>query len=192
MLATLLNQRANTQRGIIYFHNKIEKSSDKLIHNPTYCTKNSSYFNKFLTIGPSTTNALPNCTKWVLDLGATDHMTGNQNMLNNYRKINSDQFFTVANNEKHKIEGWDMVSIFSKIFIQDVFHVNNCLVNLLSISKLSKDLNCEVIFKMENVIFQDLLTKEKIGKGYLENNIYFLSTNKSIFNTRKNKDLCEP
>jgi hypothetical protein len=45
---------------------------------------------------------------------------------------------------------------------------------------------------MENVIFQDLLIKEKIGEGYLENDIYFLSTKKSIFNTRKNKDLCEP
>jgi hypothetical protein len=84
-----------------------------------------------------------------------------------------------------------MVSIFSKIFIQDVFHVNNYSINLLSISKLSKDLNCEVIFKMESVIFQDLLTKEKIDEGYLENGLYFLSTNKSIFNTRKNNDLCE-
>jgi hypothetical protein len=85
----------------------------------------------------------------VLDSGATDHMTGNQNMLTNYRKINSDQFFMVANNEKIKIEGWGMISIFPKRFIQDVFHVNNCSVNLLSISKLSKDLNCEVIFKMK-------------------------------------------
>jgi hypothetical protein len=106
MLATLLNQRTNTQSGTIYCHNKTEKSIDKLIHNPTNCTKNSGYFNKCLTIGPSTINILPNCTQWVLDSDATDHMMGNQNMLNNYRKINSYQFFTVANNEKIKIEGW--------------------------------------------------------------------------------------
>jgi hypothetical protein len=94
-------------------------------------------------------------------------------------------------NKKIKIEGWGMVSIFPKRFIQDVFHVNNYSINLLSFSKLSKDLNCEVIFKMKSVIFQDLLTKEKISEDYLENGLYFLSTNKSIFNTRKNKDLCE-
>jgi len=34
-------------------------------------------------------------------------MTGNKNMLTNYRKINSDQLFTVANNEKIKIKGWE-------------------------------------------------------------------------------------
>jgi hypothetical protein len=86
-------------------HNKTKKTVDKLIHNPTNCTKNSGYFNKCLIIGPSTTNVLPNCTQWLLDSGATNHLMRNQNMLTNYRKINSDQFFTVANNEKIKIEG---------------------------------------------------------------------------------------
>jgi GAG-pre-integrase domain len=84
-----------------------------------------------------------------------------------------------------------MVSIFSKRFIQDVFHVNNCSIFFLSISKLSKDLNYEVIFKRESVIFHDLLIKERIGEDYLENGLYFLSMNKSIFNARKNKDLYE-
>jgi hypothetical protein len=46
MLATLLNQRTNTQSCTIYCHNKTEKSVDKLIHNPTNYIKNSGYFNK--------------------------------------------------------------------------------------------------------------------------------------------------
>jgi hypothetical protein len=62
-------------------------------------------------------------------------------------------FFTVANNEKIKIKGWGMVSIFPKKFLQDVFYVENCSVNLLSISKLAKELNCEIIFKEKNVVF---------------------------------------
>jgi hypothetical protein len=100
-------------------------------------------------------------------------MTGNPTLLNNYRKINDDQFFTIANNEKIRIKGWGMISIFPKRFIQDVFHVEKCSINLLSISKLANDLNCEVIFKKKNVIFQDPLTKEKIGEGYLETGLYF-------------------
>jgi hypothetical protein len=72
-------------------------------------------------------------------------MTGNPTLLNNYRKINDDQFFMIANNEKNRIKGWGMISIFPKRFIQDVFHVEKCSINLLSISKLSNDLNCEVI-----------------------------------------------
>jgi hypothetical protein len=90
----------------------------------------------------------------------------------------------VANNEKIRIKGWGIISIFPKK-IQDVFYVEKYSISLLSISKLTKDLNCEVIFKKKNVIFQDPLTKEEIGEGYLENCRYFFSTNKSYFNAKK-------
>jgi hypothetical protein len=93
-------------------------------------------------------------------------MTGNQKVLRNYRLTQSDQYFTVANNEKIKIKGWGMISIFSKCFLQDVFLVENYSVNLLSISKLAKELNCEIIFKENIMVFQDLITKEKIGEGF--------------------------
>jgi GAG-pre-integrase domain len=96
----------------------------------------------------------------------------------------------VANNEKIRIKGWGMISIFPKRFFQDVFYVEKYSISLLSISKVTKDLNCEVIFKKKNMIFQDPLTKEKIGEGYLENCLYFFSTNKSCFNAKKN-DLYE-
>jgi hypothetical protein len=135
-------------------------------------------FNKCLVVGFAPKIAPTNCTKWILDSGATDHMTGNQKVLRNYQLTQSDQYFTVANNEKIKIKGWGMISIFSKCFLQDVFLVENCSVNLLSISKLAKELNCEIIFKENIVVFQDLNTKEKIGEGFLENGFYFLDSNK--------------
>jgi hypothetical protein len=53
----------------------------------------------------------------------------------------------VVNNEKVKIKGWDMISMFKKRFLQDIFYIENYSVNLLSISKLFKDLNYEIIFK---------------------------------------------
>jgi hypothetical protein len=94
--------------------------------------------NNCLTIGLSTKNKSQSYIKWVLDSGATDHMTGNQSLLKNYHNLISDQYFTVANNERIEIKGWGMISIFSKKYLQDVFYVENCSVNLLSISKLSK------------------------------------------------------
>jgi GAG-pre-integrase domain len=84
-----------------------------------------------------------------------------------------------------------MISVFTKKYVQDVFYVENYLVNLLSISKSSKGLNCEIIFKEKIVIFQDLVTKEKIDEGYIENDLYILDNNKSIFNSRKNDNLSE-
>jgi Integrase core domain/GAG-pre-integrase domain len=39
------------------------------------------------------------------------------------------------------------------------------------------------------VVFQDLITKEKIGEGFFENGLYFLDSNKSSFNITKDGDL---
>jgi hypothetical protein len=93
---------------------------------------------KCLNVGQSINCTPKNSSKWVLDSRATDHMTGNQNLLRNFRELEGDQFFTVANNEKVKIKGWGMISILNKKFLQDVFYVENYSINLLSISKLTK------------------------------------------------------
>jgi hypothetical protein len=61
----------------------------------------------------------------------------------------------------------------------------------LSISKLSKELNYEIIFKGKIMIFEDLVTKELIGEGHLENGLYILDNNKSFFNHKKNDNLSE-
>jgi hypothetical protein len=46
-----------------------------------------------------------------------------------------------------------MTSILNKNFVQDVFYVENCSVNLFSISKLTRELNYKIIFEQNNVIF---------------------------------------
>jgi hypothetical protein len=65
--------------------------------------------NNYLIIGLSTKNTSQKYTKCVLDSGVTDHMTGNQSLLKNYRTIISDQYFIVINNERIKIKrcGYD-------------------------------------------------------------------------------------
>jgi hypothetical protein len=181
MLLALLNKKLGPGPSLNSFHSSKIKGSDQKPNRGYNKTENNSVgpnyikystdlasgfnYNKCLTIGLSTKNTTQNYTKWVLDSGATDHMIGNQTLLKNYRTIMSGQYFTVVNNERIKLKGWGMISIFPKKFLQDVFYVENCSVNLLSISKLSKELNCEIIFKEKIMIFQDLVTKEKIGEG---------------------------
>jgi GAG-pre-integrase domain len=41
------------------------------------------------------------------------------------------------------------------------------------------------------MIFQDLVTKDKIGERHLKNGLYFLDSNKTSFNSRKDKNLSE-
>jgi hypothetical protein len=107
-----------------------------------------------LNVGLSINLTPKNNSKWVIDSGATDHMTENQNLLINFRTLECDHFFfTIANDEMVKIKGWAMISILNKNLLQDVLFVENCSVNLLCISKLIRKLNCEIIFEQNNVNF---------------------------------------
>ena len=120
---------------------------------------------------------------WILDSGATDHMTGNKNLLHNYKIGKGQEFVYVANGEKMKICGYGSIIVFSKE-IKDVLHVKNCTANLLSMGKLSKELNCEIIFSPQNVFFQDIVSKRMIGEGVFKNGLYFLYSRIYNFNTQ--------
>ena len=83
----------------------------------------------------------PKNSRWILDSGTTDHMTGNINLLNSFKNYETKQFVTVANGDKMEILGEGSINIFSKI-IQNVLYVKDCSSNLLSVSKITKELNC--------------------------------------------------
>ena len=73
---------------------------------------------------------------WILDSGATDHMTGNKNLLQNYKIGKGHEFVYVANGGKMEICGYGSIIVFSKE-IKNVMHVKNCTVNLLYIDRKS-------------------------------------------------------
>jgi len=135
------------------------------------------------------TNLIQNFnTNWILDSGATDHMTGDKNVLNNYKHHEGKQFVVVANGDKMEILGSGSIILFSKN-ISNILHVKNCTSNLLSISKITNELNCEIIFTSKSVIFQEWITKSVIGEGYLQNGLYNLREKKFNFNVKNHEEL---
>jgi hypothetical protein len=93
-----------------------------------------------MAVGYSTKTCFSNGIKWILDSGATDHMTGDQNLIRNYQPIHENHFFTVANNEKLKIKGWGLVSLFQKVVLQDVFFL----------LKIAMSIYCQLASLLEN------------------------------------------
>jgi hypothetical protein len=65
-----------------------------------------------------------------------------------------------------EILGSGSINIFSKT-ISNVLHVSNCASKLLSISKITYELNCEIIFFSDNVIFQEWINKNMISEFFL-------------------------
>ena len=72
------------------------------------------------------------------------------------------------------IFGKGVIKIFNSLPLSSVLYVSNFSTNLLSIVRITYDLNCSITFFPSHCVFQDLSTKKVIGSGREENGLYFL------------------
>ena len=83
--------------------------------------------------------------KWIIDTGATDHITSRSKLL---QKKKTSQQSHVGLHDGHKalISCTGLARINATTEVHDVLHVLSFHVNLLSVSKLTKSLNCSLTF----------------------------------------------
>nr|KYP52064.1 Retrovirus-related Pol polyprotein from transposon TNT 1-94 [Cajanus cajan] len=75
----------------------------------------------------STTNQSP----WIIDSGASDHITGNNSMFSSMSPLRSPHLITLTDGSRIAPKG-----------IDQVLFIPNCPFNLISLSQLTKSLNC--------------------------------------------------
>ncbi|KAK3034070.1 hypothetical protein RJ639_034295 [Escallonia herrerae] len=112
--------------------------------------------------------------KWVIDSGATDHMTGNPKIFSSFRSHTAPSPVTIADGSNYTIKGSGTVEPTSSITLSFVLSLPSLAFNLMSVSRLTKDLNCCISFFPDHCLFQDLMTKETIGKGHVSDGLYIL------------------
>nr|CAN74438.1 hypothetical protein VITISV_022954 [Vitis vinifera] len=111
--------------------------------------------------------------KWIIDSSATNHMTGNHKTFSTFR-THSAPPVTVADGSTYEIKGSGTVKPTSSITLSSVLNLPNLAFNLISVSKLTKNLNCSVSFFPDHCVFQDLMTKRTFGKGHVSDGLYIL------------------
>jgi hypothetical protein len=111
---------------------------------------------------------------WVIDSGANEHMTGSSTSLSDYRSIDTPRSVTLANGSLSQVASSGTTHLSSDIELLFVLHVLGFPFNLLSISKITKTLNCSVSFYPSLCIFQDLKTRRMISMGHEVDGLYYL------------------
>jgi hypothetical protein len=111
-------------------------------------------------------------SSWVIDSGASDHMTGNSSLLSNISDPCSPFSVTVANGTKTPVQGIGTVSTPNLTF-SNVLHLPEFPFNLLSVHKLTVALHCSIAFFPSYCVFQDLKTKRTIGGGFEKDGLYY-------------------
>lgn len=113
-------------------------------------------------------------TDWIIDTGASDHMTYDPNKFSRFSPNCSKTVITNANGVSSPVVSVGTVPLSPSLSIYDVLLVPSLNCNLLSVSQLTKSHNCVVLFFLTYCIFQNIHTKERIGSGKQSGDLYYL------------------
>ena len=114
-----------------------------------------------------------NSVPWIIDSGASDHMTNLSNCFSTYSPCSGLEKIRIADGSFSSIAGKGLIKISETIDLKSVLHVPKLACNLLSVSKLTRESNCCVVFYDSHCEFQDRNSRRKIGSAKLIDGLYY-------------------
>ncbi|KAM1033353.1 hypothetical protein TB2_036345 [Malus domestica] len=115
----------------------------------------------------------PRLGQWILDSGATDHITSSASCLVNTSPSQLPPV-SLPSGSTAPISLTGTLHLNSSIHVKDVLCVPNFNVDLLSVGKLTNGLSCSVTFFPTWCVLQDLVSKAMIGVGKRRGDLYYL------------------
>jgi len=117
---------------------------------------------------------------WIIDSGASDHISGNISLFSPLSFPKTSHFITLANGSKVASQGIGQVSLSPSLDLKFVLFVPECPFSLISLSQLTKSLNCSVTFDANSFVIQERGTGQMIGEGHESRGLYYLGSSPSI------------
>jgi hypothetical protein len=111
---------------------------------------------------------------WIIDSGATDHMTPSSKQFSTYSPCPSNKKIATADGTLVTVAGIGDIQINHFITLKRVLHVPKLFVNLISIQKLTSDLSCSVTFQNDCCILKDKESGKSIEHAKEWNGLYYL------------------
>ncbi|KAH9763832.1 retrovirus-related pol polyprotein from transposon RE1 [Citrus sinensis] len=110
---------------------------------------------------------------WIIDSGATDHMTFDSRQVSQLKPY-SQKHISTTNGTTTSVIGEGSLRLTNELNLDAVLIVPSLDYNLLSVSQLTTYLSCVVIFWPDRCVFKDIQTKQTIGYGIRRGNLYYL------------------
>lgn len=121
-------------------------------------------------------------TSWILDNGATHHVSCNPILFSSLTSIEP-IVLSLPNGHFVTVMQSGTVTISATLILYGVFYVPSFSLNLISVSSLTSNLSCSIIFLPHYCLIQNQAWGSMIGRDRLENNLYFLDTSTSSHST---------
>ena len=124
--------------------------------------------------GNPNTCLLSSFSKYIIDYGATNHMTSNSSLFTTFQPHSSTSTVTLADGSTSYVLGSGTIHPTLLITLTSVLSLPQFSFNLISMSKLTCTLNCSISFFPDYCLIHDLLTKRIIGRGRESGGLYTL------------------
>ena len=106
-----------------------------------------------------------NLRTWIIDSEATEHITCDDGILVKQTKFGTETPVRILNGEKVPVVSVGDTSLLNALKLNGVLNITKFECNLLSVSRLTRDLNCFLTFFPNYCTMQDLPSRTLIGMG---------------------------
>ncbi|KAF7840931.1 BURP domain-containing protein BNM2A-like [Senna tora] len=148
---------------------------------------NTSYFADFA--GNFSTSSFKYGDDWIIDSGASSHVTGNVELLENLRPVTGKNTVTLPDGSVKTVTFIGNAEVSKNLKLVNVLFVPEFKYNLISVGKLVCDSSVQVHFHSSGCIVQDLLSKSILAQGRLEKSLFILCKNQRSTNCVLNVDV---
>ena len=119
---------------------------------------------------------------WIIDSGATDHMTPKSQLFHTYTSSPSNKKIAWANGSLATVASFGDIYITPTLILKNVLHVPKLSAKLVSIQKLTHYLKCYAIFFPSYCVFQEQDSGRRIGHAKERNGLYHLELSQKTIN----------
>ena len=113
---------------------------------------------------------------WILDSRASDHPSSNKDLFSSLTIKLPLPVITLANGSQTMAKGINSACPLPSVPLTSIIYVPDCLFNLISISKLTRDLNCLITSSDNSVTLQDRSTGRTINIGHEFQGLFHLNS----------------
>ncbi|XP_021723121.1 uncharacterized protein LOC110690566 [Chenopodium quinoa] len=117
--------------------------------------------------------------EWIIDSGASDHMTGYLNTMHDVVRSKNSPQINLPTGQTANITHFGSVNLGNNLSLKNVLYVPSFKHNLISVNKLMHDSHSKILFYPKYCIIHDLESNTVKGIGRMRSGLYYLE-NKPI------------